>query len=216
MVRRDPRTGKFVSSGSGADWSDKTRVGGIVNYSIPAADLGGGTVTAGVDGEESEIVDFTDKLENDEVYQAERVQIATFLGLPTTATAESSAIVKFELGSRGDPTFPATATPVFYGGVTSAEDGIVDVNSTDEEAGSVFWMGQHYAEASAVDTVNALGAGADAENDKETVYFGSAGPVFDRDDELYAPAEISVDNVSDHAVVASCWVLLDGEVQELD
>lgn len=216
MVARDPETGKFVSDGDGPSWRDTTRLSGIVNYTVPAADLGGGNNRTMVAGDESEIMDFTPFLENDEVFRMRSLEVAVSVGLPTTATQESSALISYQIGPDSDSNQMMNQSPTFYGGGLHEEDYIVDINSSSREVGGTLHIGQAYVEASHSDTVNALGGGGDAENQHHQLHFGDAGPVYDRDDELYCPTELHYDNISDHAIVASIWFLAHGEVEELD
>lgn len=135
MVRRDPRTGKFVSGGSGRDWADLTRVGGVINMTIPAADLAGGVRTEPVNGEEAELIDFTPMLENDEVFETVAATVSASLILPTSATAEGNAMLSFELGAEsGTPGELMNQDPTFYGGVETASDGVVDIKRRAEKS----------------------------------------------------------------------------------
>lgn len=217
-MRRDPQTGKFVSSGGGGSsvpWSKQKRLAGSIHITIPAADLAGGTEEVDTIGDATEIIDFTDQLENDEIYRLHSMDVTSVLALPTSATAEGNAWWNFVVGPESD-TPVMQSSPSFYIGSPVVEDGIADITGVTREAGGVMYNGMLYAEAGLLDTVNGAGAGAAPANMEETVHFGPDGPVFDRDDELYAPSEINVDDVSDHAVVASVGVLLHGHVEELD
>lgn len=218
MPQRDPTTGKFVSGSGGHAWTDQKRIMGISSATIPAADLSGGTVEVDVKGDHAELVDFSGSLENDEIFHVNAAYIASYLGLPTTATAEGSAVMNYEIGA--DSTGILTeATPTFYGGNQNGGSGIADMSYSSSEGGSQWFVDQLYAEPSLNDTVNGTGAGGSPAQNQEMLSFAAdlgAGPAYDRDDEIYAPAEIQVDNVSDHAVTTSVWTMLYGHVEELD
>lgn len=215
MVYRDPETGKFVSSGDGDDWIDTTRIAASLHSAIPAADLGGNKVTAGVDGEEAEIADFTDILDNDEIFRLRSLQVTGTFAMPTTATAESAGQVTWELTS--DSTgMPFDIGSPYFNNQIEQEEGIVDINSHSDEASSALAVGQMRAEASFLDTVNALGGGGINGSDRRTIDFGREGPAYDRDDELNLVHEFDVNGVSDHAVTASWHTLLHGVIEELD
>lgn len=214
-MRRDPRTGQFVSDDDHDDWTDTTRIAASMHSSIPAADLGGGVVTEGVEGAEAQIAEFTDILENDEIFHLHSLQISATFAMPTTATAESSGECTWVL-TRGSHAYPFFINSPFYNGSVDAEDGIVDITSHSEEESQALAVGQMRAEPSFKDTVNALGAGGQNDADHRTVHFGPRGPAYDRDDELYLVHEFDVDNVSNHAVDASWHCLLHGVIEELD
>lgn len=215
MVYRDPETGQFVSSGEGDDWVDTTRIAASLHSSIPAADLSGGKANAGVEGEAAEIADFTDVLENDEIFRLRSVQISATFAMPTSATAESSGEVTWAL-TRGSHAFPFFINSPFYNGSVDIEDGIADVTSASDEESAALAIGQLRSEPSFLDTVNGAGGGGINGADHRTVQFGKAGPAFDRDDELRLVHEFDVDGVSDHAVDASWHTLLHGVIEELD
>lgn len=216
MVSRDPQTGKFVSGGSGHSWSQQTRYSGHIHTTIPAADLAGGALEQDLVGAEAELLDFSDKLENDEVYRIHQMDVAALLAMPTTATAESSCLLNYAITPDSDIEIIHRSPTHYPGALVTDERGIIDVSAYDREAGGMLFNGLLYAEASASDSVNGTGLGAAPAIERETVHFGPDGPVFDRDDELYGPFEINIENVSDHAVVTSLGVLFHGHVEELD
>lgn len=217
MPQRDPKTGKFVSGGGSMDWSDTTQIGAYVSYSIPAADLAGGTGVTGAEQHEStELVNFSPMLANDEVFVLHAARVTAGLALPTTATAESSGGMSFVIGTEPSGQLHSVRSP-FYHGSSDGGDGIIDYSKASKETGGVWHRGQAYAEASHSDTVNAVSAGSAPANQTEMVVFDDIGarPAYDRDDEIYAPAELWYDNISDHAIEATITVLLFGHVEEV-
>lgn len=221
MVYRDPDTGQFVSSGGGAKaYHDATRIGGLLTAVIPAADLSGGTGDNQVSGDETEIVDFDGYLANDEVFRLQMARVSAVLSLPTTATAEGSGTLKYGIGGSGDINAAIHNTDSFYGSATVAEEGQVDIHQDNhQEMPSIWHLGTLYAENSAADSTNGLGVGGDSAHESELIPFGANlgdGPVYDRDDELYAPFEVATDNISDHAIRGQMQVLLWGHIEELD
>lgn len=207
MPQRDPQTGKFVSGGSGK----VRRVQGRLQSVIPAADLAGGSTTAKVTGEEAEIVDFSTVLESDEMFHLDALTFAATLAMPTTATAESSGRLAYSVDRDSAGGLEFLDDP-FYNGQVHSQEGIVDLTSSSGESTETIHVGELRVEASIADTVNALAAGADIDRERQVLY--PQAQAFDRDDELYIPHDINVDNVSDHAVAASWILLLEGRVRE--
>lgn len=217
MVRRDPQTGQFVSGSGSKNWTDMRRVGGVMTAVIPAADMGGTTDDQGVKGPGTELIDFTGLLENDEVYEVHAADITATFHLPTTATAESSGTFDYEIGTEPTPHWIVEQTGAFYTGNVEHEREIVDFANHSEEMGSVIHVGNLVAHADAGDSTNGLGLGGDVDRERIFIDFEKTGrPVYDRDDELYAPGEFTFDNISDHAMRAQVTCLLHGEVQSLD
>lgn len=220
MVRRDPDTGKFVSGGSAkaVQWNDVKTIHGVNHYNIPAADLSGGTYERSVDGSNSEIINFSGELANDEVFRALGLQYVATLGGPTTATAEGSMELSWMVSSKPEQSSMRANSP-FYGGNVNREQGTIDIVNGYQETTGTLVYGEMHAEPSAADSTNGLGLGADYDRERGIISFVEMfgdGPAYDRDDELYAPAEFGIDNVSDHAVNATIGVLLHGTVEELD
>lgn len=222
MVRRDPETGQFVSGAGGGGtkaWSETEQVVGAISFTINAADLSGGTGSRSVMGEDCKLVDFGDFLANDEVFIIDSMQVVAAFGLPTTATAESSGTFGYSILPKGSGAHANHSSPFYRGSADRTSDQNVDVNHAWNSGDSAFAVGYLRAEASHSDTTNGLAAGAEYENERYTVNFRTdygARPAFDQDDELYAPCELSFDNISDHAVDATIKVLVQGEIQELD
>lgn len=216
--RRDPDTGQYVSSDSHPEWNDMTTIFGGVGYGIPAADLAGGSHFDNVAGEESQVVDFSPVLDNDEVFVLHQMTGYAWIGMPTTATAEGS--MAFEYGLVTDlgaiqPSGPTTP-PGPLSNDLDAETDTVDVTQYQDEETNILHTSALYAEAGLADTVNALAAGGSPSREDFRQVFGQNGPGFDRSDEVLAPAEFHVDNVSDHSVNASVGVLLRGRIHDVD
>lgn len=219
MVRRDPQTGKFVSGGGDHSWAETNQITGAISYTIPAADLSGGTGTTGSTEHHSELVDFTHILDNDEVFLLDAMMVVASFYLPTTATAEGSGAFSYAIGPESGAVGSVLHTSPFYLGSADKSDGIVDINQEMKEGENVLHVGQLHGEASLADTTNSLAGGAEYENEREFISFRKdigAQPAFDADDELYCPMEFSYDNISDHAIGATVKVLLNGRVEELD
>lgn len=216
MPRRDPKTGKFVSGSSLSSWHDVDAVSAGLTTTVPAADLAGGTSSANVTGETAELIDFGDPLRDDEIFECHVMHLTATLSMPTTATAESAVMMDFnvmtDLGGAG-PGIKA----VHYGAGTQRTQGIADVNADQLDDDSILYNGRMTATNSLADSVNGLAAGGDDDRLRETVRFVpdlGVGPRFDEDDELAVPHNIDIDNVSNHAVVATFDVHLVGSVVE--
>lgn len=213
MVRRDPQTGQFVSGGE--DAADD-RLTGSISSTVPAADLSGGTASQAVDGETAEVIDFTQVLDSDEVFEVAALTVEASLSLPTTATAESAAQLNWTVSN--DLGASQVINPVHYGNSAMEEQGIADVRAEQWDDDGTLATGHLVAESSVGDSTNGLGAGA--ENDRERIripFWGDygSGPVFDQNDELTAPHQFYIDNVDDHAVLATIVCHLEGNVTEV-
>lgn len=216
MPRRDPKTGKFVSGSSLSSWHDVDAISGGLTTTVPAADLAGGTTTANVGGETAEIVDFGDPLRDDEIFECHVMHLNATLSLPTTATAESAAMMDFVVLTDFGGAGPGIKT-VHYGANAQKAQGIADVTADQLDDDSILYNGRMTATNSLADSVNGLAAGGDDDRLREQLRFVpdlGVGPRFDEDDELSIPHDIDIDNVSDHAVVATFDVHLVGSVVE--
>lgn len=215
MVYRDPQTGQYQSGSRDSSGRYATVTANIAS-SIPAADLAGGTDIQSVDGDEAQLIDFTTILDSDEVFLLDQLQGRAFLSAPTTATAEGTVLLEYSLSR--DFEFPNSGTSsAFWTGSAQREDGIADVNQTQTDNDMAIWISQMSATPSIADSVNGLAGGSDM--DREDIrqhWHGDGRPAFDRDDELVAPHQWQVDNVSDHAVEWDLVVLAEGRIQELD
>lgn len=214
--RRDPSTGKFVS-GSGVDaWHDVESISGALRSNLPAADLAGGTGNTVVNYRESEIVDFTNILDNDEIFEVLGGHLVATLAMPTTATAEGSAQLNWVL--RGDPEEGAGEHPPFYGFGPELSDGIADIRQQQYDDNDRLAVGHLTATPSFLDTVNALGGGGDDGFDRAELDFSDVGtgPQYDADDEIGIPHTFYYDGVSDHAISAGFDLHLFGRVHDLD
>lgn len=207
---RDPHTGKF-RSGDRPDNFDHESIAASITVTLPAADLGGGTLTEEVDGEQGELIDFTEPLNRDEIFELHSLQVSTTLSMPTTATAEGSAELAYQVVTDFAGPGPA-GRPSFYGGPVEQEDGIADVNTFQDHEDDYLARGRLVASPSHSDTVNALAGGADNANENYIV------PVhdlrLDENDELTVPMALAVNNVSDHAVVATVDVVAHGWIDD--
>lgn len=212
MVRRGP-DGKFRSGGGGEGRDNCKVVTGSLTNTVPAADLSGGTISVQVDGEESEVFDFTQVLDSNEVFEAQVVEVTAGLHMPTTATAEGSA--QLEWTARTGYGVDRAVKSAFYGNPAQVEDGVADINTLTTDADDVLTSGRLSASAGFGDSVNGLGAGAEHGFDYRRMPFVNefgGGVHFDSDDELTIPHTVEIDNVSDHAVEAFFEIVMTGPV----
>lgn len=215
MPRRDPETGQFLSSGGYSDrWMDTSRIHGRIRSNIPAADLSG-AIRQRVDGAEAEIMEFSDILDNDEIFRLRSLQISAILALPTSSTAEGNAQLAWGLGTNPDSSVTMMGNP-FYTGTVHLEEGVADIASGSLEQSEHIAVGTLQAEASGLDTVNGAGFGGDIDRDRRQLHLPGGGPAFDRDDELILPHIFDVDGVNDHSVDFSFNLLAHGVIEELD
>lgn len=214
MPRRDPNTGKFVS-GSRPDFDRFTSVRATLDATIPAADLAGGTGTNKVEGEESQLIDFNNELDADELFIPWQFHFVVSHQLPTTATAESSSQLDWVFMTDLDDLRP-NAGSVFYGAGPIVEDGISDIRAAESFDASILWGGKMGAEAGHSDTVNGLAGGANHGYDSMTLDALAMGSPwsFDEDDELAVPHDVQFDNISDHAVQTAFTVVAHGGIVE--
>lgn len=221
MPRRDPQTGKFVSGGGGFGGSvDRmTTISGGLSGLIPAADLAGGVTEVTVDGEDAEIVNLSKFLDSDETFEVAWAALDAYLGLPTTATAESSANLTYELRTDLENMGKAghAARSSHYGGSVTHESGIADMRKDEGEDSSLLYVGSAYAEPSHSDTTNGLAAGSDSYSDSVLLPIKAEmlrTVRLDEDDEVMVASRIGVDNISDHAVVWGFGLTMHGAVTE--
>lgn len=221
MVRRDPETGKFVS-GSSRDNVDRwENLHGTVAVNIPAADLGGGTVAEQFDTPEAELINFSEVLDNDEVFNLELMQATVSAFASTTATAEGSLDVGYGITRDMFDAAPlfTRATHTANLPTTDFQQGTVDGAVAQNDNDGLLITGSLYAEPSVGDSTNGLGAGAGPANEvREFAPLRDMGRTigFDQDDELYVIGELNVNNVSDHGVSFITTVDLHGHVLDED
>lgn len=222
MVRRDPQTGQFVSEGPGSGFDRWANYQGTIAVNVPAADLSGGQESLQFDTADAQLFDFTDVLDNDEVFVLQVLHMTADLRMGTTATAEAATHVGYIITEDHQDASPLTTRTTHIAGPLPQTDftqGIVDGAIAQEDNDDIFLTGGLYAENSHSDTTNAVAAGA-APAHVERTY--APGPMqgrevaFDADDELFCLGELNIDNVSDHAVQFTVFVDLHGYVEELD
>lgn len=215
MPRRDS-DGQFVSS---PDYNEMTGITASISMTIPAADLAGGTQAEGVWGDETEIVDFTPILDNDEVYELHHMEGTALCAMPTTATAEGDALIEYAYTRDFDiPSGVMSGTSTFFG-ASAVEEGIVDINASGADDEQEVLHGSHlWSTPSAIDSVNGTGAGSDLDRErfeKDFVDRYGSGPAFDADDEIAVPTWFHLSGISDHAVAFQTVVNLRGEIVEV-
>lgn len=223
-VVQDPETGRFVSVDD-ADrqrmtWTDTEVFTGAVWHEIPAADLSGQTQAQLFEERPgSELIDFGQELDNDEVFEALTIDYGFKLYAHTTATAEG--YVEAATGITANvpaSSWVAENTP-FFGNI-EFQNGIIDSavfnDETEEE-----WLANAFlaAEPSHSDTTNAVAAGAMYDEVRRLVplrlLYGT-GPMYDDNDSLFAPVHFNVDNVSDHAVGLAVYCLVRGPIHVIE
>lgn len=221
MVRRDPRTGQFVSEGSGFDWNDTRRIDGFIRTAIPAADLNGGTETERISNDDTEIIPFDEVIDVDEVFHLAALQINASASIPTTSTAEAYMAVKWGISEDfGD--FGATMSNHPFWQNTQWEggpDGIIDGISVGLEASDLLAGGILEVTNSNRDTATGTAAGSDIGRYDDVINFREiygAMPIYDNDDELSVPHEFEIDGVDDSGVTFHLRALAHGFVEELD
>lgn len=186
-----------------SDMEDEA-IHGRLTATVEAADLSGGTPTGTLDGANSQAIDLDDFLDSHEQFVVNAVEFAGHLHMPTTATAEGSAVVHCRVGEQEDiSSFGST----FYSGNTDATETGSQLTwkirrGAQEETG--FWRAYYFTAGSSVaDSTNGLGAGAMDSYVYDLTTFDDLGiekPVLDDDDEIHIPSVWGIDNVSDHAV----------------
>lgn len=218
-MRRDPGTGQFVSD-TDSTYRKTATITGSVSAIVPAADLSGSNTTIAADGPPTELVDWDQYLDQDEVAEVVSARFVTQAALPTTSTAEGSLQVTWAVTEdAGVPRIADLNSPFYAAGAQNASDGIVDLTIDTQRDDSVLTGGQLWAEASVGDTVNGVGSGAEYDSDRYSVDYRDmygTGPVYDQNDSLYAPHQYGVDNVSDHAIAFDARVVLHVLIHTLD
>lgn len=221
MPRRDPQTGKFVSGNRPSGYDRRETLSGSIVVNIPAADNAGGSTIQQWTGSNGIVIDFDNELHSDEVFHLQSMEYSGSLALPTTATAESSAVVGYVIGSDmvNPQPFLTRTTSLSSLSAVDNEEGVADIAVGQSDDDSILLAGALYAEASIADSVNGLAGGADYENESRTFRpWRDLGTTvaFDQDDELAVTGELSSRNVSDHQVVYQAVITVHGWVEELD
>lgn len=224
MPRRDPETGKFVSSKSDVSetWRESDQIVTQMHLSIPAADLSGGTSTFTFENDNDlAIADFGEVVDNDEVFELVEGRYDLYLSMHTTATAEAMVGAGWTISPDLEGPQVGQIDPPHFSGSSASIGGTV-VNRTRsaiEENDNLLEGGYLIAENSHSDTTNGLAAGSDKDRERKHVRYTDpwgGGPMYDSDDELYLTGEFHVDNASDIAVHLGCQALLRGVVHEVD
>lgn len=217
-VQRDPETGQFVAvEGQRLEgYHETTALTGWVSGTIPAADLAGGTTDQDqLVGEEVELVDFSGVLASDEVFEVVQMVVSAGLWIHTTNTAEAAARGQVVVSRESDLNdFRAS----FWAGTPDSEQGVWDVQAGNLERAEVLHRSHLFTTNQYGDSTNGLGAGSDIDRDRRTYPFRAlygSGPMFDQDDELYAPMTVETDNISDSALEQEVVVHLRGVVHQL-
>lgn len=192
-IVRDPNTGRFRRADGPEDTDEREVITARVISVIPPADLTSGTDVATVTGSDAEIVDFTDLLENDEVFVAHRIAMGVQLAPGETATAEHTYRVRYLLrGDVGD----------FLPGGPVQSVGIVDLQQSQIDDHDVIFAGYVAGAGDHRDTVTGTGGGAmNTRVDHVVEYPGLElpAPGWDRDDELTVPHRIVAGGSDDQA-----------------
>lgn len=198
MVYRDPNTGKFVSEDGEHDGQMHTMVG-RVNYAIPAADLSGGSNQVVLGGSDAELINFSDTLESGETFRPAGLYVTAVARAHTTATAEGAFDATFMVSREGDAPDTLYNSSPFWDSSGIDEKQEVDIQRASDSEDSAIYIGQLASEPSAADSTNGLGLGGYNDADRRYIPGQFVGDL-DADDELYAPVDLAVDNISDHGV----------------
>lgn len=218
MAARDPETGQFVSGGAagGIDWSKLDVAVGGINVNIPAADNTGATGSDASFGDNVEVIDFTQFLDSGEVFESLMMRWAGRLWLPTTATAEGTAVMVGGLTLTGD-----SESTVFglhqYGAAPQREDGRLNISNHDNVDNDVLHNFTLAATAGFRDTTTGTGGGAEDGYDSafyDYVSNGVTGPKFDDNDTLYMPFRLAQQEIADHGISMVGKVTIVGHVSE--
>lgn len=216
MVRRDPDTGKFVSDSGGQqyDHHEMTTIQGSLGVEIPAADLSGGTTAhPKLEGEDTEIIDFTGVIGGDEAFEVvhARYNVVFFPG--TTSSGQGREALMVEIGPTG--ALQMNNSPAFW--QTDVENDVYDIGTESVDDTDVLHHAFLAGHSETKDGTGASGSGTymrDAATVPYKALTGGMGPTFDQDDELFAPLRMWTDAVSNHAAEAFITVNLSGKVWE--
>lgn len=222
-VRRDPETGQFMSTGDGMAYHDMTIASGSMQSEVPASDLSGGTTTEqGQADAETILFDFDQILANDEVAELVLMHFVANCVPHTTFSAETW--VRFTGGIRTENLWdqvdsdPWALDPPFTSS-TEGEHGLVNLRQADGEERETLWSWAMESSGQYADSTNGLGGGGSYLHQRDIVPFKQIfgrGPVYDADDELFAPHEFTIDKVSDGAVTGNVWARFWLQIHQLD
>lgn len=201
MPHRDPETGQFVADDErAAAYSDLSRFRGTIGIEIPAADLSGGTTTHTEleDSDVAEIIDFSRFLSADEVFEVYSMFVSGWFAAHTTASGQGFAAMEQVVSREADIGF---TEPPFHN--TDDEFDVYDVRSGEEEVEEELYA-WNAATASQVKDGSSSAAGAEYQRSNvdhvPVKGIAAVGPMFDQDDELYAPCIFYTDSISNFAV----------------
>lgn len=221
-IARDPETGRFVSVDSDATIDRTERLHGAVSVSVPAADATGGDQTQVFDTEDSELIDFSDELDEDEVFHLQAAYVSVAAYASVTATAESTLVATYGISRDTMDAGPLLTRPSHTASAPSSaidfEQGIIDGSVAQDDDDSLLLTGVLASEPSAADSTNGLGLGAAPANDSRSVLpWADMGQTweFDDDDELKLLGELDFEGASDHGVSFVCYLDVHGFVEEV-
>lgn len=211
-VYQDPETGLFKSGSSNSDLPRRDVVSSSINFGFAAADLTSGVDGQGIDGSDANVIDFDEELDNDEIFALHRLEAVMQIVPQKTATAEH--VYRWEYAVRdADDYIASTSEPV------TDEAGIASVRRDQTTDDDVHFAGTLAGSGDIVDTVNALGGGADQQHRTHVIEYAGLGlryPVYDQDDELAVPSFVAVNGSADQGVDFNATVTAIGAVHELD
>lgn len=183
--------GKFRSSERG-DFDRLEQIAAGWGASIPAADLGTETFVND-DGENTILVDFTDILHSDEVFELWFLQVRAALFSNESENAEDlEAIAHVAIADDiGVGTQFARDPPSFGAATPDAEVGIIDYQAVREDSDTT-WFGVAilHADSGIDDTTNGVGQSVTSTTVTQWWPVAHLGATFDEDDELTAPWRI--------------------------
>lgn len=213
-IVRDPETGQFrrasdVSHHKHVD--EREAFSGVLQTNIPAADLTTGNDQVTVDGDEAEIIDFTDLIESDEVFVAHRVELNVAVRPQRTATAEHAIRMDYQLRSGDSGLDPDRA------GSGTQEIGIADVTQDQSDDDDVIFNGGLQGSGDFADSSAGVGAGGDQRHVQHVIDYPPLdlpGPGFDGDDELYVPHALDILGSDDQGAEVFFAATMHGQTYE--
>lgn len=192
-MRRDPQTGKFVSTGSSGGFDRRADIAWSLASSVPTADLTTGLEADIVDGEGTIAIDFDDLLDQDEIFHLlELVYDVYVVHNEGTDAAAGVTILEYGIADDVGVGHPYGRTGIeFVGGDPDSEEGridfasgVADDNATWLTAGAVI---QQLAQE---DTTNGTGSGPSHGHNHEALQFPEGWATFDANDEMTVPHQI--------------------------
>lgn len=215
-IRRDPETGQFVSPSRRDGGRRAATFSGFWRGEVVAADITSGTDTVVVDGTDATVLDFTERLDSDEVFEMHHLEAVIAVMPEATATAEHSYKMLYALVSDAIAFFDQDSLDTFTTDVTSPFN--VEVSREELDDDSILLLGNFSSAGDFRDTATGTGGGSDNNTGFHSMSWPAMDlppPAFDQDDELAFPHTVDIVASDDQGINVHAAVTAHGVTMEL-